>query len=178
MTLSLTVLTVVVGCALGVVNYFTAEPIAEGALKARRDALSAVLPEFDNDLFADVAAVGNCKVYPATLGGNRVGVAVEAFSDAGFGGRISVLYGFDDEGKVLGYKVLSHSETPGLGANMQNWFDDEGTGHCILGSSVPLKVKADGGDIDAMTGATISSRAFLEALDAAREALDSYNSQQ
>ena len=177
MTLSLTVLTVLVGAALGAVNYLTAGPIAEGALRARHEALAAVLPPFDNDAFGDRTERDGCTVYPAEKDGDKVGAAVESYSDNGFGGRINVLFGFDASGKVLAYKVLSHSETPGLGANMQTWFDDEDTGHTVLGTSVPLKVKADGGEIDAMAGATISSRAFLEALNRAREVLTTYTTE-
>lgn len=172
MTISLTVLAVVAGAALGIVNFYTADPIAEAQLKAKKEALEAVLPQFDNDPYADATVVDGLAVYPATNGGKPAGTAVESFSDNGFGGRITILFGFDDKACVKGYSVLSHSETPGLGANMQQWFDVEGSTHNVIGTSTPVKVKADGGDIDAMAGATISSRAFVEALNKAREALN------
>ncbi len=70
---------------------------------------------------------------------------------------------------MTGYKVLSHTETPGLGERMCTWFSEAGTTHDIRGKNAPFGVRADGGDIDAITGATISSRAFLEAVNRAVE---------
>ena len=169
MTISLTALALLAGAALGIVNYYTADPIAEAQLKAKKEALEAVLPPFDNDPYEQSTTIDGMAVYPATNGGKAAGAAVESFSDNGFGGRITIPFGFDAQGRVKGYSVLSHSETPGLGANMQEWFDDEGTTHNVIGTSEPVKVKADGGDIDAMAGATISSRAFVEALNTARQ---------
>ncbi len=178
MTISLTVLTVLAGAALGIVNFFTADPIAEAQLKAKKEALAAVLPQFDNDPYEQCTTVEGLSVYPAASEGQAVGAAVESFSDNGFGGRVTILFGFDIAGRAKGYSVLSHSETPGLGANMQTWFDDEGTSHNVIGTSVPLKVKADGGEIDAMAGATISSRAFVEALNKARSVFEKFTAQQ
>ncbi len=175
MVLSLTGLTLVVGGALAGVNLLTAEPIREASRKARVDAMAAILPSFDNDISAAATDAGNgLVIYPALLGDQPVGAAVETFSDNGFSGRFTVLVGFDSQGAVSGYRVLEHSETPGLGAKMGEWFMAEGTGHDVVGSAGPLSVKADGGEIDAITGATITSRAFLEALNKARDAYNEY----
>lgn len=99
--------------------------------------------------------------------GNFIGAAVESMS-MGFSGELKVLVGFDAEGKILGYTVLQHSETPGLGAKADKWFQKDGKG-CIVGrkmdASKPLVVNKDGGDIDAITASTITTRAFLAAVN-------------
>ena len=167
MVLSLTVLTAIAGAALGAVNLVTAEPIADAAKRARLEAMEAVLPAFDNDIVASaVKCDDGSTVYPASFEGRSCGAAVESFSDNGFSGRIAVLVGFDADGAVSGYRILSHSETPGLGAKAVDWF--EIAPHDIRGRSGDLAVGKDGGDIDAITGATITSRAFLEAVNRAR----------
>ncbi len=101
--------------------------------------------------------------------GNFIGAAVESMS-MGFSGELKVLVGFNAEGKILGYTVLQHSETPGLGAKADKWFQKDGKG-CIVGrkmdASKPLVVNKDGGDIDAITASTITTRAFLAAVNQA-----------
>lgn len=101
--------------------------------------------------------------------GNFIGAAVESMS-MGFSGELKVLVGFDAEGKILGYTVLQHAETPGLGAKADKWFQKDGKG-CIVGrkmdASKPLVVNKDGGDIDAITASTITTRAFLAAVNQA-----------
>ena len=101
--------------------------------------------------------------------GNFIGAAVESMS-MGFSGELKVLVGFDAEGKILGYTVLQHSETPGLGAKADKWFQKDGKG-CIVGrkmdASKPIVVNKDGGDIDAITASTITTRAFLAAVNQA-----------
>ena len=97
-----------------------------------------------------------------------LGAAVEA-TTLGFGGDLSVLVGFDPEGNILGYTVLKHAETPGLGAKATDWFQKGQKGD-IIGKSPKdkeLTVKKDGGDIDAITASTITSRAFLKAINQA-----------
>ena len=93
------------------------------------------------------------------------GTAVSSVTN-GFGGALKVLVGFDSEGTIKGYTVLAHSETPGLGAKAQQWFQKDGKG-CIIGLNLGncnLTVSKDGGDIDAITASTITSRAFLTAV--------------
>lgn len=173
MVLSLGGLTLFVGAVLAGVNIITAKPIEEAARKARIDAMAAVLPPFNNDIAAGaVPCDGGLTLYPALLDGRAVGAAVETFSDNGFSGRFTLIAGFDANGTLTGYKVLEHSETPGLGARMAEWFCAEGTAHNVLGTAKSLAVSADGGEIDAITGATITSRAFLEAINKAREAFN------
>lgn len=114
---------------------------------------------------------GNLPVYPATMNSHPVGWAVETYSNNGFSGRFDLIVAFDSTGVITGYRVMQHAETPGLGAKMGQWFCQLGTSHNVVGTAHPVAVKADGGDIDAITGATITSRAFAEAVNAARNAV-------
>ena len=104
----------------------------------------------------------------AVLNGHEDGVAVEAAVD-GFGGQFRVMVGFDPEGNILGYEILEHQETPGLGSHMEHWFKNaDKPGQNIIGrKGGKLQVSKDGGDVDAITAATISSRAFLKAVNKA-----------
>lgn len=104
----------------------------------------------------------------AVLAGHEDGVAVETAVD-GFGGTFRVMVGFDPEGNILGYEILEHQETPGLGSHMVHWFKNaDKPGQNIIGRKAGnLTVSKDGGDVDAITAATISSRAFLKAVNQA-----------
>jgi len=104
----------------------------------------------------------------AVLNGQE-GIAVEATAD-GFGGPIRIMVGFAEDGTILGYEVLEQQETPGLGTHMVDWFKRaDKPGSNIIGRQITtkLKVSKDGGDVDAITSATISSRAFLKAVNRA-----------
>lgn len=107
----------------------------------------------------------------ASADGKSVGKAVESAS-MGFGGELKVLVGLDAAGNVLGYAIRQTSETPGLGVKAADWFQKGAKGD-IIGKN-PLdggfKVSKDGGDIDAITASTITSRAFLKAVSQAAEA--------
>lgn len=174
MTSSLGLLTLFVGGSLALVHDITKEPIEQAAAEARQAAIAAVLPSFDNDPIAEADTIEEgIIVFPARKGGESVGTAVQTYSDNGFSGNITLLVGLDKSGKVTGYRVLSHAETPGLGAKMDTWFAYKGTGHDVSGRKAPFTVSKDGGDIDAITGATITSRAFLEALNKASQAAGS-----
>lgn len=173
MLLSLGALTVGAGAVLGVVSAVTEKPIEEAGKRALATALTEVLPPFDSDPAADgTAGADGTAVYPAFSGDTLSGVAVASYSDAGFSGPIEVLCGFDPSGRLVDYRVTSSAETPGLGAKAGEWF--RGGGADIRGSLGPLAVRADGGDVDAITGATITSRAFVEAVNRARSSFNSY----
>ena len=101
--------------------------------------------------------------------GNFLGAPVES-TTMGFGGDLKVLVGFDGEGNLLGYTILQHAETPGLGAKADKWFQKDGKGNIIgrrMDASKPLVVSKDGGDVDAITASTITTRAFLKAVNQA-----------
>ena len=109
----------------------------------------------------------------AVLAGHTDGTAVEAAVD-GFGGQFRVMVGFDAEGNILGYEILEHQETPGLGSHMTHWFKNvEKPGQNIIGRKAgKLQVSKDNpankeNSVDAITAATISSRAFLKAVNQA-----------
>lgn len=170
MALALTGFSVVAGGLLGWVNDITTEPIAQANAKTLSDAIAVVVPEFDNnpaEAPEEVDLDGVIyKVYKATKGGEFVGAAVES-SSMGFGGEIKVLVGFDTEGNIKDYSLLAHAETPGLGSKAADWFKKGAKGD-ITGKNpgqAPLIVSKDGGEIDAITASTITSRAFLRAIN-------------
>ncbi len=178
MFLSLTIICLVAGAILAGVNMYTSGPIAATKAAALEQAIKEVTPEFDNkpteEAYMAVTADGDSlKIYPATKGGEFVGAAVESNTKKGFSGEIRVIVGFDVNGKLLNYSVLQHAETPGLGAKMQEWFRMDKNQQNVLGKNLadgPLKVTKDGGDVDAITAATITSRAFLDAVNRAYSA--------
>ncbi len=178
MLLSLTVICLAAGAILAGVNMYTTGPIAASKAAALEAAIKAVTPEFDNkpseDAYMAVTSDGDSlKIYPATKSGEFVGAAVESNTKKGFSGEIKVIVGFDKEGKLLNYSVLQHAETPGLGAKMQDWFSTDKNKQSVLGRNLAngaLKVTKDGGDVDAITAATITSRAFLDAVNRAYSA--------
>ena len=166
MALALTGFSVVAGGLLGWVNDATAEPIAQANAKALSDAIAVVVPGFDNNPAEAPETVelngASYKIYKATKGGEPIGAAVEASAN-GFGGALTVLVGFDKEGNIIDYSLLSHAETPGLGSKAADWFKKGGKGD-ITGKNpgaAPLSVSKDGGEIDAITASTITSREFL-----------------
>lgn len=169
MFLSLTVITVVVGALLGAVAMVTAEPIAQATAAAQTQAIKAVAPEFDTVGEATTATSTNgeaATIFPVMKGGQEVGKAVQAITKNGFGGKVTVMIGFDAQNNISGYAVLNHAETPGLGSKMPDWFQKDGKGN-VIGKNPGtnnLTVSKDGGEVDAITAATISSRAFLDAV--------------
>ncbi|KAA6348789.1 Electron transport complex protein RnfG [termite gut metagenome] len=175
--LVLTGITVISVGLLAYVNELTKVPIAEANVKALNEALKSVVPEFTNNPVNECDTIFGEKngkksidfiVYPAKKGDQLVGTAVESVA-LGFGGELKVLVGFDVEGNIYNYFLLSHSETPGLGSKASDWFK-EGNKGSIKGLNPSIKsltVSKDGGDIDAITASTITSRAFLSAINKA-----------
>lgn len=166
MVLALGCICLVCSALLGLVNHVTAEPIAAANLAKTNNAIKAVVPEFDNIPSEDswnVEVDGKqYKVYPATYQGKVMGYAIEVLP-TGFGGTIDMLVGFDAEtGKIYNTSVISHSETPGLGAKITE--TGEGSFRAQFDGMDPaatkFMVRKDGGDIDAITASTITSRAF------------------
>jgi len=157
---------------------YTREPIAAAQAAAVQQAIRAVAPPFDNDptaeaYYAPTSDGDSLLIYPARMNGAWVGAAVESYSLKGFSGEIQVMVGFDTAGIVTNYAVVAHAETPGLGSRMQEWFRATKNSQSVIGrspASNALRVTKDGGDIDAITAATISSRAFLDAINRAASA--------
>ncbi len=179
MLLVLTGVAVVMGGILAFVNHLTEGPINEQKEKALADGIKAVMVCDDlvvskTDEVKQNDPKGKELVYIIyqikDAQGNDLGAAVES-TTGGFGGDLKVLVGFDPEGKILGYTLLEHAETPGLGAKADKWFQKGQKGD-IIGKSPaePLTVSKDGGQVDAITASTITSRAFLLAVNNAYNA--------
>lgn len=166
MVVVLFVITLISSACVGVVNMITAEPIRAAKEAAVKAALAQVLPEFDatekSEHMADELAI---VAHKATKDDEVVGYAIETATKSGFSGMIKMVVGFDTAGKILNVNVLEQNETPGLGAKMT-----EAENPLLasvkdkLASQINLTVKKDGGDVDALTAATISSRAYAEAV--------------
>lgn len=184
MTVVLTATAIVTGGLLAFVNDVTKEPIAEVNKQATTDGIVKVMggnPNIKTDADTITIKIGEDDktfvVYNVTDDkGNAIGNAVES-STMGFGGELKVLTGFDAEGNILGYTILGHAETPGLGAKATDWFQKGGKGD-IIGKNpaknnlMVSKDEKDGkkGEVDAITASTITSRAFLKTVNEAYEA--------
>lgn len=161
---------------LGGVYIVTKEPIEMAKAKKLKMAIREVSPgAFDNDPAAEMYKLpvpGNDSLvcYPVREGGKLMATAIQTYSDNGFSGRITIMVGFKPDGAIVNTAVLDQAETPGLGDKMEkkksDW-SDQFSGKNP--KSFKLKVKKDGGDVDAITAATISSRAFCEAVERAWE---------
>ena len=180
MAIVLTGVAVVAGGLLGYVNELTKGPIAEANAKALSDAIALVVPGFDNNPAEAPETIElegvTYKIYKATKGDEFIGAAVESTAN-GFGGTLNVLVGFDKDGNIIDYSLLSHAETPGLGSKAADWFKKGQKGD-ITGKNpgnAPLVVNKDGGDVDAITASTITTRAFLKAVNNAYAAYSGQN---
>jgi electron transport complex protein RnfG len=179
MFLSLSAICLTVAVLLSQVNKITARPIADARAMKLQNAIREVVPPFDNDPVAEAYLMpdgsgDSLLVYPAKSGDELVGFALNSYSDNGFSGTIRIMVGFDMEHKIVNYAVLQHAETPGLGSKMIEWFKDSTKPEqSIVGrdlSQGALSVTKDGGDVDAITASTITSRAFMEAVNRAYSA--------
>ena len=179
MVLVLTGVAVIMGGILAYVNHLTEGPIAQQKEKALADGIKTVMVCDDlvvskTDTVRRNDAKGKEQTYIIyqiqDAQQQDLGAAVES-TTGGFGGNLKVLVGFDIDGKILGYTLLEHAETPGLGAKADKWFQKGEKGD-IIGKDPkePLTVSKDGGQVDAITASTITSRAFLLAVNNAYNA--------
>ena len=176
MLIALTAIALVATAALAALNGVTKEPIAKAQQAKVEQAISAVLPAFDRLEDRDID--GNTCHLGYDAEGNLVGAAIEAGNDKGFGGHLQLMVGLDKDGNVYGYQILETHETPGLGAKADQWFQKGGKGDIISADHVkPLTVKKDGGDVDAISGSTITSRAFLGIVNDASDIFAKINQQ-
>ena len=179
MVLVLTGVAVIMGGILAYVNHLTEGPINEQKAKALADGIKTVMCVADlNVSETDTIRQNDAKGKEMTFivyqtqdaQGKDLGAAVES-TTGGFGGNLKVLVGFDPDGKILGYTLLEHAETPGLGAKADKWFQKGEKGDIIGKDPIePLTVSKDGGQVDAITASTITSRAFLLAVNNAYNA--------
>ena len=185
MLVALLVIAAVSGGVLGLVYGVTKDAIAEVDQKKNEAAIQAVLP-LDGEITykADTLSYdyeGTSLTFPCNLAydanGNFQGAAVKT-NEGGFGGKIDMMVGITADGIIKGVSVLSHSETPGLGANMDKvlvgQFADKKPGDNF--SFEVTKTKEEG-KVDAITAATITSRAFTKAVDKAYQAFEANKAQ-
>ena len=170
MTLALGAVCLVCSALLGVAYAVTKAPIEKAAQAKTEASLSQVLPAFDAIEESTVAVEGeDVHYYKALSEGKVVGYAVEA-GTIGFGGPLTLMVGVTPDGVVYNTSVLSHSETPGLGANLTTeGFMKQFSG---MDASSPIAVRKDGGNVEAITSATITSRAVCGAINNAKNKLE------
>ncbi len=176
MILTLFLVTAIASTSLGFIHNITKEPIDRALRLKKLDAIRAVLPDFDNEPSQNpekrIVDNDTLYFYHATKNGNPVGTAVEIFTNKGFSGQIRIMVGFTPEGNIYDITTLQHQETPGLGDKIEKSKSyNKKTGLSWISqfigknpSRFRLAVKKDGGDVDAITAATISSRAFCDAV--------------
>ncbi len=179
MVLALFLVALVASATLGYVYELTKEPIAKAKLEKKMSAIKKVVPAFDNIpseksqmyLLASEGNGDSLECYPARMGDKLVGTAIKTYSDLGFTKRIYIMVGFLPNGIIQNISVLEHAETPGLGDKMEKkkspWserFNGKNP------ANYKLKVTKDQGDVEAITAATISSRAYTDAVDRAYKA--------
>jgi electron transport complex protein RnfG len=175
MVLSLTLISLGASACLGFVYKMTKAPIELSILNKKLSAIKEVVPEFDNNPNEEMYRLptgdgDSLDVYPAKKNNEIVGYAVNTYTKKGFSGNVSLVAGFKPDGTIFNITVLEQKETPGLGAKMtepsfKNQFNDKNP------AEFSMKVKKDGGQVDAITAATISSRAFCDAVQRAYNSL-------
>lgn len=165
MALVLTGIAAIAGAALGYVNDMTKGPIETIKAQQLAEGIGKTLQAEGIEMPAPDTLESGAIVYRTDKG-----TAVQVTDPKGFGGKLTVLVGFNRDGQVLGYRVMESSETPGLGAKAQEWFQKGQKGDIIGKQAGNLTVSKDGGEVDAITASTITSRAFLRCINAAYEA--------
>lgn len=163
--------------ALSVFYLITKSPIDESDARAKRIFLNQVIPAdlYDNNLVKDTISVepspllGNKKnidVYRAKKNNQVIAVIIEAVAPDGYSGEIKTLVGIDQEDKILGVRVITHKETPGLGDYIEidksQWIKNFNLKSLDKVSEKQWAVKKDGGDFDYISGATITPRAVIK----------------
>jgi len=176
MLVTLFLVTLMAAGMLGGVYSLTKEPIRLTELKRKNEAIQSVVPAFDNEPSREMEKRyvdgDTLYFYTARKDGNVVGTAVETFTDQGFSGTFKLMVGFRPDGTIIDIAVISHAETPGLGDKMKK--DKSGFSEQFAGkdpANFDLSVRKDGGDVDAITAATITSRAYCDAVQRAYDAL-------
>lgn len=178
MILSLTLIAVLAAAALAGVYLLTKESIDNVQVAKKQSALNAVLPGFDGNIIPVPTTLPDDKdpvtVNVAVTKDNTLfGAAVETYTNKAFGGTFTLMVGFDADGNILGTEVIKAAETPGLGDKINKGksnFAEQFVKMNPAASNFELKVKKDGGEVDAITAATISSRAYCDAVNRAAKA--------
>lgn len=171
MLLTLAVVTIVASFTLASVYNLTKEPIARAREAARQAAITMVVPSFDElqaKSFLPPDGRDSLELIFALKDGEMVGVAVATYTDMGFSGRIRAMVGFFPDGRIVDVVHLHHQETPGLGDKIEksksDWSDQFKD---MDPASDVIRVVKDGGNVDAITAATITSRAYCDGIQRA-----------
>ena len=176
LVLSLCLISIVAAVGLASVYTITKDPISISQKQKKVDAMKSVLPGFNGQTKESKILLPNDKdtvsVYLAYNDNQLFGAAVETYTDKAFKGTFTLMVGFDSLGNIMGVEVLSANETPGLGDKIDKKKDDKFSKQFLNKNpnNFNLKVKKDGGEVDAITAATISSRAYCDALKRAYSA--------
>jgi electron transport complex protein RnfG len=175
MVISLLLIASAASACLGFVYEFTRGPIELSNLNKKVNAIKLVVPEFNNNPYNEMFRLptgegDSLDIFPAKKDSIIVGYAVNTYTPDGFSGNIILMAGFKPDGTIINITVLEHKETPGLGTKMaEPQFKDQFLEKNPAEFS--LTVRKDGGPVDAITAATISSRAFCDAVQRAYNTL-------
>jgi len=165
---------------LGIGDLITKGSIAEREAEDLRATLGQVLPEalYDNDVLASLRVIPSAgegtgldrtEVFVAKKGAEVTGVAFKMLATGGYAGSLTLMLGLDREGKILGVRVISHAETPGLGDKVETsksgWILGFNGRSLNNTSQQGWRVKKDGGDFDQFAGATITPRAVVKGVE-------------
>lgn len=184
MIVVLTIVCVLSALVLGIVNDITADKIAKQRQNAKFKAITSALPSdkvrYDNDPSMDTVIIPEWKekdgttkeIYLAKQQGKTVGIAFTS-SSQGYNGLITIMIGIEPNEKLVGIEIIEHLETPGLGSRIENpeLFKDQFYGKSIEGSEqgnlmvIKGKRAEKNWEIEALTGATISSNAVVQAIN-------------
>ncbi|MDR0386311.1 MAG: RnfABCDGE type electron transport complex subunit G [Prevotellaceae bacterium] len=169
MTLTLLTISFISSAILAGVYELTKDAIDAVRIRKINHGISEILPPFDNNpsenVYKKFVDGDTVYVYVATSKLDTVGAAVQTFTNDGYGGKIILLVGFLTDGTINRINVISHSETPGLGDKIDP--AKHGFSMQFYGKNpetYKLAVRRDGGDVDAITASTISSKAFCNAV--------------
>ncbi len=178
MVLSLFLVTAVASFTLATIYNLTAEPIAQAREAKRQFAISQVVPEFDrleSRNFLPPDGGDSLEFNFAYKNNELVGIAVNTWTNRGYSGRITAMVGFNTDGTIIDVVHLQHAETPGLGDKIEkgksDWSDQF---RGIDPETTAIRVKKDNGDIDAITAATITARAYCDAVQRAYDTFASH----
>ena len=178
LTASLVIVSGISAFLLAYVYTLTKGPIEHVKNQQEQQAIARVIGnDFDNNPYEARRQIsttdGKEKLdfYPGKDGKKIKKFAIKTYSDNAFGGRLEILVGFTINGQIINYEILTSKETPGLGSKVaENEFKNQFSG--MSPKFEGFKVRQDGGEIDAVTAATISSRAVVEAIDRAYKAYE------
>ena len=182
---SLGIISAIAACVLAFTSTLTKDPIARNNMRKNTEAIKSILPPFDNDPLSQEVKIDNVSFFPGYMQGKLLGIAARATTPKGFGGNLTTMLCLKADGEVRNLIVTESNETPGLGTVVTARKEQKTLLQALSGnsqktaglppnkvldsfngincSSAPWKLKKDGGSIDSVTGATISSNAVTDA---------------